>query len=144
MKDRGIRKTPGCSWIEIKKQVHAFSIGYNLHPQMQEIYRELERLSWEMKAAGYVPDVSYVLNDVIEEEKEQILCHHSEKLAIAFGFLNTPPGTTIRIIKNLRACGDCHCAIKFISKMEAREIIIRDAYRFHHFKDGECSCGDYW
>eukprot|EP01018_Ginkgo_biloba_P034522 Gb_08671 [translate_table: standard] len=144
MKDRGIKKKPGCSWIEINQQVHAFTVGDRSHPQMQEIYAKLERLSRQMKAAGYVPDTRFVLNNVEEEQKEQILCHHSEKLAIAFGLLNTHPGTTIRIIKNLRVCGDCHSATKFISKIVAREIVLRDANRFHHFKDGKCSCGDYW
>jgi pentatricopeptide repeat protein len=145
MKDRGVKKTPGYSWIKVDKQVHAFLVGDRSHPQMQEIYMELERLSSEMKMAGYVANTRFVLNDVKEEEKEQILLnHHSEKLAIAFGLLNTPPGTTIRVVKNLRVCGDCHTATKFISKIVAREIVVRDANRYHHFKDGQCSCCDYW
>ncbi|KAH9293625.1 hypothetical protein KI387_041172, partial [Taxus chinensis] len=110
MKDRGIKKIPGCSWIEGHKMVHAFCVGDRSHPQTQEIYAKLEKLSWEMKAAGYFPDSRHVLNDVEEEEKELFLCHHSEKLAIAFGLLNTPPGTTIRVVKNLRVCVDCHTA----------------------------------
>eukprot|EP01018_Ginkgo_biloba_P034752 Gb_24816 [translate_table: standard] len=144
MKDRGVEKTPGCSWIEVNKQVYAFLVGDTSHPQMQEIYAELERLSGQMKAAGYMPDMGFVLNDVEQQLKEEILCYHSEKLAIAFGLISTSPGTTIRVVKNLRVCGDCHSATKFISKIVAREIILRDANRFHHFKDGRCSCGDYW
>lgn len=97
-----------------------------------------------MKEAGYVPNMRFVLNDVEEEQMENILCYHSEKLAIAFGLLNTPTGTPIRIIKNLRACGDCHSSTKFISKIVGREIIVRDSNRFHHFKDGRCSRRDYW
>uniref|UniRef100_A0A453RXP9 DYW domain-containing protein n=1 Tax=Aegilops tauschii subsp. strangulata TaxID=200361 RepID=A0A453RXP9_AEGTS len=50
----------------------------------------------------------------------------------------------MRIFKNLRVCGDCHNAAKLISKIEDREIILRDTTRFHHFKGGHCSCGDYW
>ncbi|KAK9929336.1 hypothetical protein M0R45_026438 [Rubus argutus] len=69
---------------------------------------------------------------------------HSEKLALAFALLNTPPGSTIRIKKNIRVCGDCHSAVKYVSKVEGREIILRDINRFHHFRDGSCSCGDYW
>ena len=111
---------------------------------MQNIYNELERLSSEMRAAGYVPDTKFVRNDVEEEQKQQLICHHSEKLAIVFGLLNTAPGTTIRVIKNLRMCGDCHSATKFISKIVSREIVVRDTNRYHHFKDGQCSCGDYW
>ncbi|PKI61090.1 hypothetical protein CRG98_018535 [Punica granatum] len=97
------------------------------------------------KTAGYVPEVSEVLLDIDDEEdKKTALSRHSEKLAIAFGIMNTPPGATIRIVKNLRVCGDCHQATKFISKVYSREIIVRDRTRFHHFKDGVCSCKDYW
>ncbi|RYR21920.1 hypothetical protein Ahy_A03g015752 isoform D [Arachis hypogaea] len=34
--------------------------------------------------------------------------------------------------------------MKMISKLTGREIIMRDITRFHHFRDGRCSCGDYW
>eukprot|EP01018_Ginkgo_biloba_P031865 Gb_04144 [translate_table: standard] len=144
MKERSIKKKPGCSWIEVNKQVYVFLGGDTSHPQIQEIHAKLDKLSGQMREAGYVPDKKFVLSDVEEEQKEHLLCHHSEKLAIAFGLLNVPPGTPIRIIKNLRVCGDCHSAIKFISMIVAREIVVRDANRFHHFKYGQCSCGDYW
>ncbi|XP_057832150.2 pentatricopeptide repeat-containing protein At3g12770-like [Cryptomeria japonica] len=144
MRNRGIEKIPGCSWIESHKMVHAFCAGDISHPKTQEIHAMLEKLALEMKAAGYFPDSRHLLNDVEEEEKELFLYHHSEKLAIAFGLLNTPPRTTIRVVKNLRVCIDCHTATKFISKIVAREIVVRDGNRFHHFKQGQCSCGDYW
>ncbi|XP_057854695.2 pentatricopeptide repeat-containing protein At3g12770 [Cryptomeria japonica] len=144
MTDGGIKKIPGCSWIEGHKTVHAFCAGDRSHPQTREIYAKLEKLAWEMKAAGYSSYSTQSLNDVEQEEKELFLCHHSEKLAIAFGLLNTPSGTTIRVVKNLRVCADCHTATKFISKIVGREIVVRDWNRFHHFKQGQCSCGDYW
>ncbi|CAA6657740.1 unnamed protein product [Spirodela intermedia] len=97
-----------------------------------------------MRAAGYVPDTRYVLHDIDEEAKERSLMYHSERLAIAFGLISTPPGTTLRVMKNLRICGDCHNAVKIISKIVGRQIIVRDNKRFHHFRDGACSCGDYW
>ncbi|XP_057845433.2 pentatricopeptide repeat-containing protein At4g02750-like isoform X2 [Cryptomeria japonica] len=144
MKDRGIKKMPGCSWIEVHKTVHVFSAGDRSHPQTQAIYTKLEELSCEMKAAGYILDSVPAVNNIEEEEKELFTCHHSEKLAMAFGLLNTPPGRTIRVVKNLRVCVDCHITTKFISKIVGREIVVRDANRFHHFKHGQCSCGDYW
>lgn len=145
MKVRRVKKKPaGCSWIEVNNNVYTFRVGQRSNPQMQKIHEELQRLAAEMKEAGYVPDTRFSLHDVEEEQKEFALCHHSEKLAIAFGLTNTSPGTTIRIVKNLRVCGDCHSATKFISKIVARQIVVRDANRFHHFKDGCCSCGDYW
>ncbi|KAK6123556.1 hypothetical protein DH2020_042704 [Rehmannia glutinosa] len=79
-----------------------------------------------------------------EDDKEASISHHSEKLAIAFGLIRTSPGSTIRISKNLRICSDCHSATKIISKVFSREIVIRDRSRFHHFKDGSCSCNDFW
>ncbi|KAL0912268.1 hypothetical protein M5K25_018230 [Dendrobium thyrsiflorum] len=144
LREKGMKKSPGCSWSEINGQAHAFLTGDKCHPQASEIYKFLQDLPAKMKAAGYRPETSFVLHDVNEEEKECNLATHSEKLAIAFGILNTSPGETLRITKNLRICGDCHSAAKFISKIHHREIIIRDINRFHHFKDGICSCGDYW
>eukprot|EP01018_Ginkgo_biloba_P001270 Gb_03440 [translate_table: standard] len=144
MSDRGLTKMPGCSWIEVKNKVHTFLIGDISHPQSDKIYATLETLTGQLKEAGYVPDIDFVLHNVDEAEKEHILCGHSEKLAIAFGLMNTCSGSPIRVTKNLRVCGDCHSATKFISKVVAREIIVRDNNRFHHFKDGLCSCGDYW
>ncbi|XP_028794279.1 pentatricopeptide repeat-containing protein At2g15690, mitochondrial-like isoform X2 [Neltuma alba] len=110
------------------------------------LYKDDEKLKAlrEMKEAGYVPDTRYVLHDIDQEAKEQALLYHSERLAIAYGLISTPPRTPLRIIKNLRVCGDCHNAIKIMSRIVGRELIVRDNKRFHHFKDGKCSCGDYW
>eukprot|EP01018_Ginkgo_biloba_P013110 Gb_10113 [translate_table: standard] len=124
MKDKGVKKEPGCSWIEVKNRVHVFLVGDGSHPQALEIYATLDKLAVQMKKAGYVPDTGFVLHDVEHEYKEHVLSNHSEKLAIAFGLISTPHGTPIRIIKNLRVCGDCHTAIKFISKIVGREIIL--------------------
>ncbi|XP_057827674.2 pentatricopeptide repeat-containing protein At4g21065 [Cryptomeria japonica] len=144
MRDRGVKKEAGRSWIDINNTVHEFVADDSSHPEAEEIYSMLKRLSRQMKDAGYVPNTDFVLHDVEKEQKENYLCYHSEKLAIAFGLIKTPPGAPIRIMKNIRVCGDCHMAIKLICKIVGREIIVRDATRFHHFKNGLCSCGDYW
>ncbi|CAL5403847.1 unnamed protein product [Camellia sinensis] len=144
MRDRRVKKEPGISWFEVKNQVHQFCMGDKSHPQSMEIDMYLKELTWEMKLRGYVPDTGSVLHDMDAEEKEHNLAHHSEKLAIAFALMNTPEGVPIRVMKNLRVCSDCHVAIKYMSEIENREIIVRDASRFHHFKDGKCSCADYW
>ncbi|MQL73715.1 hypothetical protein Taro_006074 [Colocasia esculenta] len=144
IKGRNISKSPGCSWTELNGKVHSFLGGDKSHPQAAEIYMFLEELPKKIKAAGYVPDTGVVLHDVSEEEKECNLTTHSEKLAVAFGLLNTPPGTVLRVTKNLRICGDCHTVFKFVSMAYKREIIVRDVNRFHQFEDGVCSCGDYW
>ncbi|KAM7462780.1 hypothetical protein LguiA_030901 [Lonicera macranthoides] len=144
MRDKGVRKEPGCSWIKYKSRVHIFSADDRSSPYSDQIYAELEKLNFKMIEEGYVPDMSYILHDVEELEKVKMLNHHSEKLAIAFGLLFIPPDLPIRVVKNLRVCGDCHNATKFISKITRREILVRDSVRFHLFKDGTCSCGDFW
>ncbi|RZC84973.1 hypothetical protein C5167_047757 [Papaver somniferum] len=144
MQSKGIQKLPGCSDVELGNKVYSFLVGDRSHLQSEQIYAELDVLFGKMKELGYVPETDSALHDVEEEEKEGHLAIHSEKLAIVFALINTEPGTPIRITKNLRICGDCHIAAKLISKITEREIIVRDTNRFHHFRFGECSCGDYW
>lgn len=143
LNDKGMKKLPGCSSIEVDSVVHEFLVGDKVHPRSNEIYEMVDEIDKLLKLAGHVPDNSEVLYDV-ESSKEGDLCCHSEKIAIAFGLISTRPGTTIRIVKNLRVCGNCHSEAKLISKVFRREIIARDRNRFHHFKDGMCSCKDYW
>ncbi|EOX96064.1 Tetratricopeptide repeat-like superfamily protein [Theobroma cacao] len=144
MKSRGINKEPGCSWIEVNSRVHRFMSEDRGHPRTGEIYSKIDEMMLQIKEAGYVPDISFALHNTDEEGKELGLAYHSEKLAIAFGLLTVPPGAPIRIFKNLRVCGDCHTAMKYISRVFLRHIILRDSNCFHHFKEGQCSCGDYW
>ncbi|KAK9690505.1 hypothetical protein RND81_09G132900 [Saponaria officinalis] len=144
MKNHGLVKPPGFSLVEIKGKVHVFLVGDKEHPEHEKIYQFLEELYMKLQETGYVPDKASVLHDVDDEEKEMILRAHSEKLAVAFGIMNTVAGTKIHVIKNLRVCGDCNTVIKLIAKVAKREIVVRDAKRFHHFKDEVCSCGDYW
>ncbi|KAK4263662.1 hypothetical protein QN277_029046 [Acacia crassicarpa] len=144
MRDKGLRKEQGCSWIKYKNTVHIFSADDRSNPFSDQIYSELEKLNYKMLKEGYVPDMNSVLHDVEDSEKIKMLNHHSERLAIAFGLIFIPPNLPIRVVKNLRVCGDCHNATKYISKITQREILVRDAARFHLFKDGTCSCGDFW
>lgn len=139
-----LKKVPGWTWIEVDNKIYQFSSGDETHPRSTEIYGMLKNLNDKLVQAGYVPDTSFVLQDVDEEVKVRILSAHSEKLAIAFALVATPSETPIRLTKNLRICGDCHTFSKFISAVTQRVIVVRDANRFHHFKDGVCSCGDYW
>ncbi|CAM8930935.1 unnamed protein product [Rhodiola kirilowii] len=146
LKLQGLKKNPGCSWIEVNGTSTLFFGGDTSHPQTTQIYALLEELPRKIKNAGYTyaPDTSLVLHDISDEEKLHNLTTHSEKLAIGFGLLNTPCGQTLRVTKNLRICGDCHTFTKLVSSLYGRVIIIRDVNRFHHFRNGTCSCGDYW
>lgn len=145
MRERGQIVDPGCSWIEVKGKVHAFLSGDSFHPQVKEINAVLEGFYDRMKAVGF-GGAERGPADEVEASKAEIFCGHSERLAIAFGLINTAPGTPIWVTKNLYMCQSCHATVKFISTVVRREISVRDAEEFHHFKDGICSCGDegYW
>uniref|UniRef100_A0A0D9WNL5 DYW domain-containing protein n=1 Tax=Leersia perrieri TaxID=77586 RepID=A0A0D9WNL5_9ORYZ len=144
MDERNVSKEAGRSVIEVDGEACVFRCGSLCHPQEEEIYAMAVEMVRRIRAEGYVPDTSETLHDVAEEDKETPLLYHSEKLAIAFGLLRARPGDTLRITKNLRVCRDCHEATKFVSRVFEREIVVRDRNRFHHFKDGMCSCKDYW
>lgn len=144
MKERRISKEAGLSWVEAENIIHRFHAGDTSHPRAREIFEKLNGLAVEIKGMGYIADKDFVLHDVDDELKEQYLMQHSEKIAVAFALISTSTPRPIRVFKNLRVCGDCHNAIKLMSKATGREIIVRDSNRFHRFRDGECSCGGYW
>ncbi|KAK8915894.1 Pentatricopeptide repeat-containing protein [Platanthera zijinensis] len=146
MNDRGVKKEAGWSMIEKDGTVSKFIAGGKLHPEATQIYAMVDEMIARIKLAGYVPETDARILLEIEDAGDEMnpVFFHSEKLAIAFGLLNTEEGGTIRISKNLRVCRDCHSASKLISKVYGRAIIVRDRSRFHHFREGECSCNDYW
>lgn len=144
IRDGNIKKLPGYSWVDIKNKTHIFGAEDWSHPQKKEIYEKLDSLLNEIKKAGYVPQTELVLNDMDEALKEKNLHHHSERIAVAYSLISMPMGKPIIVKKNLRVCADCHSAIKYMSKVTGKVIIVRDNTRFHHFSNGLCSCGDYW
>lgn len=145
MADKGVTKEPGCSSIEIDGTAHEFVAGDTSHPRTKEIYQVLDVIEERLELVGHVPDFSQApMVDEQNDEKQHTLRLHSERLAIAFGLLNLKTSSPIRIFKNLRVCNDCHKVTKLISKIFNVEIIVRDRARFHHFKEGTCSCMDYW
>ncbi|XP_020581941.1 putative pentatricopeptide repeat-containing protein At5g13230, mitochondrial [Phalaenopsis equestris] len=144
MRNKQVKKEPGISWIEKQGEVHSFTSGDMTHPDMRVISAMLEWLNRKIRKAGYVPDFNVVLHDVGDELKKRLVWLHSERLALAFGLVSLQQGSSIRIIKNLRFCSDCHTSFKLISKVVGRELIVRDMNRFHCFEGGICSCADYW
>ncbi|GJW10286.1 pentatricopeptide repeat-containing protein [Tanacetum coccineum] len=103
-------------------------VGDKSHPQSEIIYEKLDDMLHKIKKFGYV-DEKLTVN------------HHSEKLAVTLGLLSLPLSAPVRVMKNLRVCQDCHNVMKLISKVEKREIVLRDHIRFHRFRDGICTCG---
>lgn len=143
MREAEAKKEAGCSWVTMKDGIHVFVAGDKSHPDAEAIYGKIKELHRKMKDAGYMPQIRYALYDLELENKEELLSYHSERLAVAFVLIRTSE-LPIRIMKNLRVCGDCHSAFKYISQIVGRQIILRDSNRFHHFTDGKCSCNDYW
>ncbi|KAI5343524.1 hypothetical protein L3X38_011400 [Prunus dulcis] len=93
---------------------------------------------------GYTAETEHDLHYMGENRKHEPLRHHSEKLALTLGLMRLPSNASIRIIKNLRICGDCHSFMKIASSCTGKEIIVRDTNMFHHFKNGCCSCREFW
>ncbi|EOA22575.1 hypothetical protein CARUB_v10003235mg, partial [Capsella rubella] len=144
LRDCNVKKVRGKSWIEIKDMVHTFSVAESGHPRTREISSTLENLVIELRKFGYKPIIEHELHDVEIGKKEELLMQHSEKLALVFGLMCLPEGSTVRIMKNLRICVDCHEFMKASSMATGRFIIVRDVNRFHHFSDGHCSCRGFW
>ncbi|CAN1839646.1 Pentatricopeptide repeat-containing protein At3g47530 [Linum perenne] len=128
MQERGIQTTPGCSSIILKGEVHEFVADDVSHPRKKGIYETLDEINEQLKIAGYVTEITSELHSTGEEEKGYVLSYHSEKLAMAFGM----------------TCVDCHNFAKAVSWVYNREVVIRDRNRFHHFREGRCSCNDFW
>ena len=136
-------KYSGITRTEINGQMYEFYAQDTRHPQTKQIYEKLEILHEQLKILGYHPNESVVTKE--EFNIEWSIYGHSERLAIAFNLISTPPGTTIQLTKNLRMCIDCHECTKLIAKLTEREIIVRDRLRIHYFsKDGRCSCDNHF
>ncbi len=132
------------------------------HPRSDEIYAEAEKISKELIEHGHIYDSSSITRPLNQDETiASVLCGHSERLAIAWGFVANPNARRLQLTKNLRVCGDCRMssskfffsyffflidrATKLIASIRQCEIIVRDANRIHHFyKNGQCSCNDYF
>lgn len=72
MKSHKLKKEPGCSWIEVKDEVHAFLVGDKAHPRCIEIYEKLHLLVGEMKWAGYSPYNHFDEDVEVEEQEEEL------------------------------------------------------------------------
>ncbi|XP_074317100.1 pentatricopeptide repeat-containing protein At4g32450, mitochondrial-like [Silene latifolia] len=123
---------------------HEYRAGDRSHPEHEKIYALLRGFKESLKEAGYVPETRFVLHDITQEEKEEAIMAHSERLASAYALLTSSPRAQMTVMKNLRVCGDCHNLFKILSKLVGRKIVMRDQKRFHHFEGGTCSCNDYW
>ncbi|XP_022929625.1 pentatricopeptide repeat-containing protein At2g34400 [Cucurbita moschata] len=58
MKQKGVSKTPGCSWIDINSQLHEFHAGDVLHQEWIEIQQILDLLIDDLRREGYIPNTT--------------------------------------------------------------------------------------
>uniref|UniRef100_A0A0E0MND7 Uncharacterized protein n=1 Tax=Oryza punctata TaxID=4537 RepID=A0A0E0MND7_ORYPU len=91
MKDRGVRKEPGRSWIEVKNVVHAFFVGDRLHPLADQIYNFLAVINDRVAKVGYKQEKYHLFHEKEQEGKDPTALVHSEKLAVTFGLMSLPP-----------------------------------------------------
>ncbi|GFP81855.1 pentatricopeptide repeat-containing protein at3g02330 [Phtheirospermum japonicum] len=70
----GMKKEPGCSWIELQSEVHMFLIGDKAHPRCEEIYENLNLLTGEMKmdCYGELYGVLMISDEVMIYEKQKL------------------------------------------------------------------------
>ncbi|XAR48473.1 hypothetical protein NMG60_11031299 [Bertholletia excelsa] len=139
MRDEKVGNLKDWSWINIKDKVYSFKSDDH-HEEVSDFLRSLLE---KAKTIGYKTQGPELTEDEVEEGSSSSASHHSEKLALSFGLLNTPNSVPIHVTKSISMCRDCHSFIKFVSALTNREIVIRDSKRLHKFINGHCSCGDF-
>ncbi|XP_028069429.1 pentatricopeptide repeat-containing protein At2g35030, mitochondrial-like [Camellia sinensis] len=63
MKDKGLKKQPGCSWIDVGNKVHVFVVGDKSHSEANLIYSLIHDLHVKMKKVGYVSDNDFTMEE---------------------------------------------------------------------------------
>ena len=85
-----------------------FRVKDRTHPRTEEIYDELRRIEKELIEHGHKFDSTWITRAMMPGETvASILNSHSERLALAYNFIQRPVPSRIQIVKNLRICGDC-------------------------------------
>lgn len=60
MRERGVSKTPGCSWVEVKGKVLQFYASTEPQHGPEDMYQLMNILVDEMRLEGYVPNLDLV------------------------------------------------------------------------------------
>ncbi|PHT50064.1 Pentatricopeptide repeat-containing protein [Capsicum baccatum] len=111
----------------VKDLIHGlFPDTITIGKDSKDIY-DLQILILKCLKAGYIPNTSFVLHEVEEHQKKELLFYHSAKLVVTIGLLMIRPGRPIHIMKNVLLCGDCHTFFKYVSVVTKRDTHIRDA-----------------
>jgi len=144
MKKDGLDKTVACSIIETKLSLHRFTNDDRSHIESDMIYYVRDILLRNTGDKSCISSLIKFKPSDLARRRANLPENHSVRLAICFGLISTRVGNPVLVRKNTRMCDDCHTAVKNISKITRREIIVGDTKVFHHLRDGNCFCGDYW
>ncbi|PQQ14466.1 pentatricopeptide repeat-containing protein [Prunus yedoensis var. nudiflora] len=144
MKQRGLEKTVGCSFVETNCRPYRFINQDRSHVETNTIYAVLDIILRKIREDKYVHSINKFRPLDSKRKRASSAESHSVRLAICFGLISTKLRSPVVVRKNTRICDDCHNAAKKISEITKREIVVGDSKVFHHFIDGSCSCGDYW
>ncbi|XP_028797548.1 pentatricopeptide repeat-containing protein At4g35130, chloroplastic isoform X2 [Neltuma alba] len=144
MKKEGSGRTVACSIIETNHTLHRFTNDDRSQLESDMIHNVRDIILRNTGDENCIYSLTKFKPKDAARKRANLPKNHSVKLAICYGLISTTIGNPILVRKNTRLCEDCHIFVKKISKNTKREIIVGDSKVFHHFKDGHCSCGDYW
>uniref|UniRef100_A0A2N9HIK2 DYW domain-containing protein n=1 Tax=Fagus sylvatica TaxID=28930 RepID=A0A2N9HIK2_FAGSY len=140
----GLEKTKGRSVVEINSRTCSFVNDDRSHAETNVIYDVLDIIMRKIGEDIFVHSLTKFRPLDLGKKRANSPQKHSVRLAISLGLISTTIGSPVLVRKNTRICEDCHSATKKISEITRREIIVGDSKVFHHFRDGHCSCRDYW
>ncbi|XP_057501463.1 pentatricopeptide repeat-containing protein At4g35130, chloroplastic isoform X2 [Actinidia eriantha] len=144
MNNGGFERNTGYSTVENNGKTYKFNNLDMSHINTSLIYDVMYIISKKIREDIYVHNVTkFRPLDVIRKRLTSPECH-SVRLAICFGLISVSLGSPVLVRKNIRICEACHSAAKKISEVTGREVIVGDPKMHHHFRNGRCSCGDYW
>ncbi|KAH9611823.1 hypothetical protein KSS87_006766 [Heliosperma pusillum] len=144
MKKQSIERKTSCSFVEINTKINRFVNQDRSHEESSKIYDALDVILSKMEEGIHVERPLKFRVSKLAKKRLNSPTYHSVRLGIVFGLISTTIGKPVLVRKNMRLCEDCHVAVKKMSEITKREIIVGDSKMYHHFKDGKCSCGDYW
>ncbi|KAI3442447.1 DYW_deaminase domain-containing protein [Psidium guajava] len=144
MRKEGLTKTVGYSMVESRGKIYSFTNQDKCCQHASTIYAVLDIISKGIGVNIHLTRVTRFRPLDLANERAKSAAAHSVRLAISFGLISTVIGNPVLIRQNTRICEDCHSAAKKISDLSHRKIIVVDAKVVHRFRDGRCSCKDYW
>lgn len=144
MRKKSIHKKTRYTLIENSGKIYKFLDQDRSHHETSKIYDVLDILRRKISEDKFIHKLTKFRPEELARERAKKSEFHSVRLGVAFGLISTSVGSPVLVKNNVRICKDCHEAVRKISEVTQREIVVGDPKMFHHFRHGRCSCGDYW